>query len=121
MWNDLLKLGSATTEPWLLASDFNATINRDDRKGGALRRQGGCKVFKEFIRKSGLLDLGFIGPRFTWQRGRLMIRLDRDLYNNEWILAFYIYQKYKVTIARVCNNEEGLASNIEDFTSEAQI
>ncbi|KAE8691300.1 hypothetical protein F3Y22_tig00110890pilonHSYRG00751 [Hibiscus syriacus] len=36
----------------------------------------------------GLLDLGFVGPDFTWTKGNLHHRLDRRLANNSWCTNF---------------------------------
>ncbi|TYH05308.1 hypothetical protein ES288_A08G072900v1 [Gossypium darwinii] len=37
------------------------------------------------------LDLGYNGPSYTWQRGGTLVRLDRALANNVWVLAFLQY------------------------------
>ncbi|XP_028796894.1 uncharacterized protein LOC114752327 [Neltuma alba] len=79
LWRDLLKLQVSDDEPWLIAGDFNATLAEGDRKGGSRRNQGGCSKFQNFVKEAGLIDLGFSGPKFTWQRGGLLVRLDRAL------------------------------------------
>ncbi|XP_028752270.1 uncharacterized protein LOC114711983 [Neltuma alba] len=85
LWRDLLKIQVSEAEPWLLAGDFNATINEGDRTGGTSWNRMGYQRFKNFIQDAGLVDLGFSGPKYTWQRGRLMVRLDRALGNSKWL------------------------------------
>lgn len=71
--------------PWILAGDFNAIIDDSERQGGANRNiEGmiGCDLFRNFIFKFGLTNMGFFGPRFTWSRGTLHQRLDRALCND---------------------------------------
>ncbi|KAK8657463.1 hypothetical protein V6N13_035698 [Hibiscus sabdariffa] len=36
----------------------------------------------------GLHDLDFVGPHFTWYRGRCSVRLDRCLGNSQWFTRF---------------------------------
>ncbi|XP_028801025.1 uncharacterized protein LOC114756265 [Neltuma alba] len=86
LWADLINLERDDNATWLLAGDFNATIAHDERKGGSKLNQSGCKKFHHFSQRLGLLDLGYIGPRFTWQRGNLMVRLDRALCNEKWLM-----------------------------------
>ncbi|XP_028804036.1 uncharacterized protein LOC114759113 [Neltuma alba] len=87
MWIDLLKLPIGAQKAWLLAGDFNATLNANKRKGGAIRLREGCKAFRTFTQRLGLMDLGFTGPKYTWKRRSLMVRLDRALCNNNWLQA----------------------------------
>ncbi|KAL4311796.1 hypothetical protein GQ457_01G023690 [Hibiscus cannabinus] len=56
--------------------DLNVIGSSDERKGGALGRSGVCSHFCDFMLNSGLLDMGFNGPQFTWRRGTLFQRLD---------------------------------------------
>ncbi|KAL3016342.1 hypothetical protein AAZX31_06G208100 [Glycine max] len=46
------------------------------------------KAFKEVTEWYRLIDVGFEGPKFTWKRGNLQVRLDRMLVNQEWGLKF---------------------------------
>jgi len=52
-----------------------------------------CARYKHWIENTGLMDLGYSGPKFTWSRGRdwstmKQARLDRALYNMAWRLNF---------------------------------
>jgi hypothetical protein len=53
-----------------------------------------CRIFRERIEACSLIDLGAMGPKFTW-RGpiyhggqRIYERLDRALCNDHWRLLF---------------------------------
>lgn len=56
--------------------------------GGSTNRTGISQQFVRWITTSRLIDLGFLGPRFTWKRGNLYERLDRGLCNTDWRLAY---------------------------------
>ncbi|KAI9099052.1 hypothetical protein K1719_024819 [Acacia pycnantha] len=88
MEEDLDQIATNLSSPWLLAGDFNAITNQDERRGGASRRAHGCPLFNSFINSNGLIDMGFNGPRFTWRRGYLFMRLDRAICSSSWIQSF---------------------------------
>ncbi|PKU80044.1 putative mitochondrial protein [Dendrobium catenatum] len=44
--------------------------------------------FNDMIMNCNLIDIGFAGNKFTWNRGHLWQRLDRVLFNNAWINVF---------------------------------
>lgn len=50
---------------WLLAGDFNDIAFAHEKKGGAPIFPNKCKKFRESIDKSGLIDMGVVGSRFT--------------------------------------------------------
>lgn len=62
--------------------DFNATLRCDERSP-----EGRTSFsFQEWVRTRGLIDLGFNGPRFTWNHGNdanqmRSVRLDRALWH----------------------------------------
>ncbi|XP_050238477.2 uncharacterized protein LOC126687968 [Mercurialis annua] len=88
LWNDLSALGIATNVPWLLAGDFNAILNSNDRKGGSRLRCLGCPYFNNFMDSNALAQIDFVGPALTWRRGNLLQRLDRALCNDTWLKRF---------------------------------
>lgn len=69
-------------DPW---GYFNAIVSCDERKGGARMCSGGDVLFWEFIYEQGMLNFGFKGPLFTWNRGALFQRLDQSLCNTDWM------------------------------------
>lgn len=75
--------------PWALIGDFNAITSDCERWSSV--SQGtprGAREFADIIDDCELIDLGFIGPSFTWQRRPLKERLDRGLANLKWSLRF---------------------------------
>ena len=93
LWLDLQHFAENCQLPWLLAGDFNETINLEERNHGGPDMQRRCDRFKYWIENNGLLDLGYSGPKFTWSRGlslgtRKEARLDRALCNAQWRLKF---------------------------------
>src|SRR5436190_2361817 len=44
--------------------------------------------FGNWMQSSGLLDVGFFGPKYTWKRGTLSERLDRAICNPQWRIKF---------------------------------
>ncbi|XP_072080961.1 uncharacterized protein [Arachis hypogaea] len=52
---------------WLIAGDFNEIKDASEKKGGAALDMRAYNNFVNWINKCGLIDLGFIGSRFTWK------------------------------------------------------
>ncbi|KAL5578184.1 hypothetical protein UlMin_019883 [Ulmus minor] len=63
-----------------------------EKQGGAKRAHYLMSYFREAINLCGLADLGFRGPKFTWNRGKkaclIQERLDRMLGNSGWLDLF---------------------------------
>ncbi|KAL4346268.1 hypothetical protein GQ457_17G013020 [Hibiscus cannabinus] len=88
LWDQLKALEPLQGEPWVLGGDLNVIGSSDERKGGSLGQSGVCSHFCDFMLNSGLLEMGFNGPQFTWRRGTLFQRLDRCLCNRSWYVHF---------------------------------
>ncbi|KAK1362338.1 hypothetical protein POM88_046812 [Heracleum sosnowskyi] len=55
--------------------------------GGQIFSKLKCKNYWNFVNHLGLIDMGFLGPRFTWTKGgtsQLQGRLGHALCNNHW-------------------------------------
>lgn len=64
--------------------DFNAILRADERAPSG--RVSTC--FADWVNEEGMIDLGFQGPRYSWNHGndvqhRRSARLDRVLYEEE--------------------------------------
>lgn len=55
-WSDL---------PWLCAGDFNELLKSHEKLGGQLRPYWQMQQFREALDECRLLDLGFVGHKFT--------------------------------------------------------
>ena len=61
--------------------------------GGALRSHNQMQLFRDIIDECGFMDLGFIGPKFTWCKHidnghSIWERLDQGLATNSWFLRY---------------------------------
>ncbi|XP_039130816.1 uncharacterized protein LOC120267185 [Dioscorea cayenensis subsp. rotundata] len=89
LWNELSRFSSIGI-PWLVIGDFNTICSSDEHRGGSFYYYARkARYFVNFIESTNLLDLQFIGPRFTWCNkkagtARRWARLDRGLINLEW-------------------------------------
>ena len=66
---------------------------RSEKKDGSSRGIVTSRSFQNFVSNTGALDLGFIGPKFTWSNQRVgwanvKERLDRELCNDDWQRLF---------------------------------
>ncbi|KAL5556024.1 hypothetical protein UlMin_038260 [Ulmus minor] len=91
-WNLLRRLGDSSSMPWLCGGDLNEILFGHEKQGGVERAQYLMSNFREAINYCGLADLGFRGPKFTWNRGNgaclVQERLDRMLGNCGWLDLF---------------------------------
>ena len=71
LWDGLNRIGTTVTVPWLVSGDFNDFLHATDKYGGAPIRGSKCVKFRSWVQNCCMMDLGFQGPRFTWERGRL--------------------------------------------------
>ncbi|XP_057760906.1 uncharacterized protein LOC130981327 [Arachis stenosperma] len=81
--------------PWLLTGDFNKIKEDSEKKGGSPIDQRAYRSFNSWINRCGLIDLEFVGSRFTWRSpiwngfDRVFKRLDRALSNSPWRTKFH--------------------------------
>ena len=52
--------------PVCFMGDFNVLIDPSEKKGGSFTEAVDVIEFREFLMNQGLMDMGFIGPQFTW-------------------------------------------------------
>ena len=83
LWHDLTDIAVNERGPWVVAGDFNAILCKDKKCGG-LRQAVGCKKFGAWIRDCSMVDMGFVGSRFTWKKGTVQERLDHFVCNEDW-------------------------------------
>jgi hypothetical protein len=94
LWEDLKHIAGWMKEPWMLAGDFNDIACPSEKKGGVRALVRRCNTFVERMNACKLIDLGFVGSKYTWRGpifhggGRIFERLDRALSNDSWRLEF---------------------------------
>ena len=70
LWAELEDFARSINLPWMLMGDFNETKSLEERDYGGEEMIRRCNKFNNFIENSGLIDLGFTGPKFTWALGK---------------------------------------------------
>ncbi|GAA0176422.1 hypothetical protein LIER_29418 [Lithospermum erythrorhizon] len=75
--------------PWIVVGDFNALISGEERVGGNAPDPVSM-YFAQCIRDCHLLDVGFVGSKYTWTNGKLSQRLDRVLCDQAFLDTFPI-------------------------------
>ena len=53
-----------------MAGDFNSVTKAEEVSNAGKFDKRRCSGFNDWIFGNGLIDMGFIGPKFTWIRGR---------------------------------------------------
>ena len=77
----------------MCGGDFNEISRQDEKVGGGLRPYNQMQLFRELTDECGFMDLGYVGPKFTWARhfengNSIWEGLDRGLATNSWFLKF---------------------------------
>ncbi|XP_031103479.1 uncharacterized protein LOC116007017 [Ipomoea triloba] len=84
LWSELTMSTQRFSGPYLVAGDFNSIVSHDETNNYSACSSQRSSEFVEWIRSEGLIDMGYIGPKFTWSRGdsagnAKSARLDRAL------------------------------------------
>ncbi|KAL8089279.1 hypothetical protein AgCh_038904 [Apium graveolens] len=92
-WLKIKNLAARSNRPWCIVGDFNDLMHADEKRGGRAQPQYLLNGFVETISACQLIDLGFVGEKFTWERSRgasrwIQERLDRALATQDWINMF---------------------------------
>ncbi|KAI9071498.1 hypothetical protein K1719_046541 [Acacia pycnantha] len=94
LWSELRSFASSMVEPWAVIGDFNDIAFSTERTGGLSSHPNRYTIFSDRMRDCNLIDLGAVGPKFTWKgpklrgQGRLFERLDRVIANEDFISTF---------------------------------
>lgn len=92
-WDILRGLAGESSLPWCILGDFNDMLVEGEKKGGRKQPIGLLTGFRKAINDCGLVDLGFVGEKFTWEKSQgktdwVQERLDRELANQGWCELF---------------------------------
>lgn len=79
--------------PWVCLGDFNEVLRQDEHDGIGQRCQAQMQGFRDAVDVCGLIDLGFQGRKWTFEKkvaGCMFtrVRLDRALASDEWSSLF---------------------------------
>ena len=78
LWGLLRHLSDYEPMPWLCVGYFNEIVNLSEIKGATCRNRRQMEDFQKALEDCQLCDLGFKGPKFTWNDGR-----DGDAFTEE--------------------------------------
>ncbi|XP_055959779.1 uncharacterized protein LOC130014847 [Mercurialis annua] len=89
----LLSLKAKLQNKVVIMGDFNDITHPSEKEGGLLYVPAAHVDFINFIYNMQLIDMGFVGPAFTWSNHQsspnlIQERLDRSLATNEWTTSF---------------------------------
>ncbi|PKU74940.1 hypothetical protein MA16_Dca020712 [Dendrobium catenatum] len=110
LWESLIDFHSLCNLPWLVGGDFNAITCTSERMGGSNPSHRSMNDFNNIILSCNLIDIGFVGDKFTWNRGHLWQRLDCVLFNDAWINFFNSTNVQH--LARILSDHSPLLINI---------
>jgi hypothetical protein len=85
-WGLLCHLSRLLPMLWLCMRDFNEIVNLSELKGSTTRARKQMEDFQHTFEDCQLCDLGFNGPKYTWNDGKegvvfIKERLDRAVTN----------------------------------------
>ncbi|CAK9135067.1 unnamed protein product [Ilex paraguariensis] len=89
LWDNLSQVRDNYSHGWMAASDLNDFSSTLERRGRHIDHCNITRKFRERINKCELIDLGYNGPRLTWNNKRkgltnTKIRLNKALANTQW-------------------------------------
>ncbi|XP_073051225.1 uncharacterized protein [Primulina eburnea] len=93
LWQDLTKEKLNLDGPWLSIGDYNSVSSEQEVTSNGRLANIRSAGLTEWMFNQGLVDLGYIGSRFTWVRGLSTntfkgARLDRGVCTIEWRQLF---------------------------------
>lgn len=83
-WQAIRELSDDDSLPWVILRDFNEVLHSDEKEAGSRRNEHQMRGFREVVGYADLVDLGFVGSKFTWSNMHTKLRLDRALATTSW-------------------------------------
>ncbi|XP_026395092.1 uncharacterized protein LOC113289878 isoform X4 [Papaver somniferum] len=101
VWNELQTVSDISNSDWMVMGDLNVIGSCQEKKGGRNPSHSKIAELREVMDSCGLIDLGFNGPKYTWNNKRvgaanIKERLDRAVANSNWINRFSKAQEVNV-------------------------
>ena len=89
---------------WVCIGDFNDVLRHDGHDGIGTRSQSQIENFRDAVDVCGLLDLGYSGTRWTYEKKVIggsytWVRLDRALATADWCELFPLASVQHLTAA----------------------
>ena len=82
LWDNLRMIADMEDLPWVIMGDFNDVLRDNEKLGGNGVCLNRALDYQRCMDYCSMIDLGFVGPRFTWTNKRdlpnlIQERLDR--------------------------------------------
>lgn len=88
LWEDISDLNDIIQGPWLVAGDFNAYLSDSDKMGGACPNRISMRQFGSCIANTELMEMEYVGERYTWEKNLMKERIDWAFTNLEWNIQY---------------------------------
>jgi hypothetical protein len=103
--------------------DFNEIVSLSELKGSTIRARKQMEDFQNTLEDCQLCDLGFNGPKYTWNNGREGAAftkewLDRAVANTEWRMMFENVEVH--VMARRSSDHHPLLLNSNEVSAVAK-
>ncbi|XP_075665226.1 uncharacterized protein LOC142634861 [Castanea sativa] len=132
LWNNLKNVSNLHDKPWIIAGDFNEVLAEGDKFGGRCISFNRSLIFEECIDHSNMIDMGFVGPHFTWTNRRnitdlVQERIDRFFANPSWyashpnarVTHLTRYLSFLGIFMEAWSRTRSLRESIENFSRKA--
>mgnify|MGYP007071362024 CR=1 FL=1 len=67
-WDTMKGIASSSDLPWVCIGDFNEVLRHDEHDGIGSRSQSQIQGFRDAVDVCGLIDLGFKGTKWTYEK-----------------------------------------------------
>ncbi|KAK4389648.1 putative mitochondrial protein [Sesamum angolense] len=108
--------------PWLILGDFNCVKSPTEKQLGTTLTWYELKDFADCCLSLGLNDAPTTGCYFTWysnsESNPVWCKLDRVLYNNEWLEAGLLYNVHFSPPGCLSDHSPGIVSIIDPLASQ---
>ncbi|KAI0493542.1 hypothetical protein KFK09_023660 [Dendrobium nobile] len=98
-----------------IGGDFNIISNVSERVGGNPPNANAIDDFNSMISDCRLNDIGYFGSPFTWNKANMWQRLDKILFNDNWIAQFSLTNIEH--LSRTLSDHSPLLLNINRISS----
>ncbi|GER44467.1 retrotransposon protein [Striga asiatica] len=91
LWDTMREIAEIMEgSPWMVSGDFNIFLHPDECIGGQSDRSAEILDFAQAVADCKLIDAGYEGSPFTWERAGVKKRLDRALISEAWTRVFAV-------------------------------
>lgn len=93
LWSNIEEVRKFHNLPWLMIGDFNEVLCVEDKFGGNQVNLNKVLELKAYLDSYSFVDLGFVGPKYTWTNKRQILdlileRIDRCFANPLWRILY---------------------------------